>query len=255
MNESTSAQRLRGKQVVIIGGSRGIGRDIVAATQAEGAQVLAVARQEQPLRELARAFPGVQILALDATREDAPARVFEALRPDILVVCAGAIPHMAPLVEQSWEQFSRNWNSDIKMSLLFSQAALTAPLPRGGIVILLSSGAALGGSPLSGGYAGAKRMQMFLADYAQKEAARLRLGLQFLALVPGRIIPDTELGQAATEAYASSLGLSSADFLKSRPARPTAEDVARAVVELSSNSGEKAGRSFVLSASGLELLS
>ncbi|GLV54253.1 short-chain dehydrogenase [Dictyobacter sp. S3.2.2.5] len=254
MNESITAQRLRGKNVVIIGGSRGLGRDIVAAAQAEGARVLAIARQEQPLRQLAAAFPGVRVLTLDAASEGAPAKVFEALLPDILIVCAGAIPHMAPLVEQSWEQFSTNWNSDVKMSLLFSQAALTAPLPVGATILLMSSGAALGGSPLSGGYAGAKRTQIFLADYAQKESARLQRGLRFLALVPGRIISETELGKVAARAYASSLGLSPADFIETRPARPTPEDVANAVVALVSDPSERAGKTFVLSASGIELL-
>ncbi len=121
MNELRKAQRLRGKNVVIIGGSRGLGKTIVAATHAEGARVLAVARREQSLRQLAAEIPGVRVLALDAADEGAPAQVFETLLPDILVVCAGALPHMAPLVEQSWEQFSRNWNSDVKMSLCFSR--------------------------------------------------------------------------------------------------------------------------------------
>src|SRR6266481_7896515 len=141
MNELSKAQRLRGKNVVIIGGSRGLGKTIVAATHAEGARVLAVARREQSLRQLAAEIPGVRVLALDAADEGAPAQVFETLLPDILVVCAGALPHMAPLVEQSWEQFSRNWNSDVKMSLLFSQAALTTPLPAGTTIMLISSGA------------------------------------------------------------------------------------------------------------------
>ncbi len=124
MNESITTQRLHGKNVVVIGGSKGVGRAIVAAAHAEGAQVLAVARQEEPLRKLVAAFPAVQMLRLDATDESAPAKVFATLSPDVLVVCAGAIPHAAPLGEQSWEQFSRNWNSDVKMSLFFSQAAL-----------------------------------------------------------------------------------------------------------------------------------
>ena len=110
-NESNQTQRLRDKNVVVIGASRGLGRAIVAAVYAEGARVLAVARSAEPLKQLAAAFPGVRILALDATSEGAPTKVFETLAPDVLVVCAGAIPHMAPLVEQTWEQFSRNWNS------------------------------------------------------------------------------------------------------------------------------------------------
>ncbi len=255
MNESNQTQRLRDKNVVVIGASRGLGRAIVAAVYAEGARVLAVARSAEPLKQLAAAFPGVRILALDATSEGAPTKVFETLAPDVLVVCAGAIPHMAPLVEQTWEQFSRNWNSDVKLSLLFSQAALTTPLLAKTTVILMSSGAAVNGSPLSGGYAGAKRMQMFLAHYAQQEADRLQLGVRFLALVPGGIIPTTELGKVAVEAYASSLGLSTADFLKNREVKPTAEDVAHAVVECASDPHERAGKAFLVSEAGVKLLS
>src|SRR5258708_28090893 len=166
MNESITTQRLNGKNVVVIGGSKGVGRAIVAAAHAEGAQVLAVARQEEPLLKLAGDFSGVHILGLDATDESAPAKVFATPSPDVLVVCAGAIPHAAPLGEQSWEQFSRNWNSDVKMSLFFSQAALTTPLLAGTTIILISSGAAIGVSPLSGGYSGCKRTQMFVANYS-----------------------------------------------------------------------------------------
>ncbi len=254
MNEGIKAPRFHDKNVVVIGASRGLGRAIVAAAHAEDARVLAVARSAEPLKQLAAEFPGVRILALDATSEDAPAQVFETLAPDVLVVCAGAIPHMAPLVEQNWEQFSRNWNSDVKLSLLFSQAALTTPLPESATVILISSGAAVNGSPLSGGYAGAKRMQMFLANYAQKESDRLHLGLRFLALVPGGIIPTTELGKVAVEAYASSLGLSTADFIESREVKPTAEDVANAVVECASNPQERAGKAFLVSGAGVKLV-
>jgi hypothetical protein len=96
---------------------------------------------------------------------------------------------------------------------------------------------------------------MFLADYAQKESARLQLGLQFLALTPGRIMPETELGKAAIEAYASSLGLSPADFINNMGAKVTTEDVANAVVTLASDSRERAGKTFLVSASGIELLS
>jgi len=255
MNESNQTQRLRDKNVVVIGASRGLGRAIVAAVYAEGARVLAVARSAEPLKQLAAAFPGVRILALDATSEGAPTKVFETLAPDVLVVCAGAIPHMAPLVEQTWEQFSHHWNNDVQLSLLFSHAALTTPLLAKTTVILMSSGAAVNGSPLSGGYAGAKRMQMFLAHYAQQEADRLQLGVRFLALVPGGIIPTTELGKVAVEAYASSLGLSTADFLKNREVKPTAEDVAHAVVECASDPHERAGKAFLVSEAGVKLLS
>ena len=255
MNESITTQRLHNKNVVVIGGSKGVGRAIVAAAHAQGAQVLAVARQEEPLLKLADDFSGVHILGLDATDESAPAKVFATLSPDVLVVCAGAIPHTAPLQEQSWEQFSRNWNSDVKMSLLFSQAALTTPLASGTTIILISSGAAIGGSPLSGGYAGSKRTQMFLVNYAQKESDRLNLGLRFLALAPGGIMPNTDLGKAAVEAYAASIGMDAKDYIKGMGTSQTTEDVANAVVELASNPTSRAGNVFLVSVKGIETLS
>ena len=98
-------------------------------------------------------------------------------------------------------------------------------------------------------------MQMFLANYAQKESDRLHLGLRFLALVPGGIIPTTELGKVAVEAYASSLGLSTADFLKNMAARPTPEDVAHAVVECASDPQERAGKAFLVTGAGVTLVS
>jgi NAD(P)-dependent dehydrogenase (short-subunit alcohol dehydrogenase family) len=259
MNESSQTERLRDKNVVVIGASRGLGRSIVAAVSAEGARVLAVARKPEPLKQLAAQFPGVHILALDAAEEGAPAQVFAMLVPDVLILCAGAIPHMAPLSEQSWEQFSRNWNSDVKLSLLFLQAALTTPLPEGSTIILMSSGAAIGGSPLSGGYAGSKRTQMFLASYAQDESDNRSLGLRFLALAPGgNILAETELGQVAASAYAAVRGVSMQDFIRGqRGQHPqvTTELVAKAVIKLASQPQGGEGQSFLVTGAGVTLVS
>ena len=50
--------------------------------------------------------------------------------------------------------------------LYWMQAALKTPLKSGSRVLVGSSGAAQNGSPLSGGYAGAKRMLWLMAKYA-----------------------------------------------------------------------------------------
>src|SRR5438094_10506015 len=78
---------LTGKNVVVIGGSRGVGRRIVEAAVGKGARVLAVARQEGPLRQLAAEITGTEVLSLDAADEGAPAKVFDVLQPDVLVLC------------------------------------------------------------------------------------------------------------------------------------------------------------------------
>ncbi|MBV9756771.1 MAG: SDR family oxidoreductase [Alphaproteobacteria bacterium] len=242
---------LAGKTMVVIGGSRGVGRRIVEAAAGSGARVLAVARQQEPLRTLAGEVPGTDILALDATDPAAPAKVFDVLQPDILVLCGGAFPPTAPLHEQSWEQFAVNWESDVKIAFHFCKAALSRPLAPGASVVLISSGAALAGSPISGGYAGAKRTQLFIANYAQKESDRLGLGLCFMALAP-RIMPDTALGTHAVTGYSRYLGISAADFVNSMASPPTAADVATAVVELATNPDQSKGKVFVVSGKGLE---
>ncbi len=242
---------LTGKTMVVIGGSRGVGRRIVEAGVRNGARVLAVAREETSLRQLAEEVSGAKVLALDATDEAAPMKVFDALAPDIVVVSAGAFPPAAPLHEQSWLAFAVNWETDAKIAFHFCKAALTRPLPAGASVILVSRGAALVGSPISGGYAGAKRTQLFIANYAQKESDRFGLGLRFMALAP-RIMPDTELGRHAVDGYSRYLGVSPADFIQGMASPPSASEVADAVVELAANADRLKGKAFVVSGAGLE---
>src|SRR5260370_7629676 len=96
---------LIGKNVVVIGGSRGVGRRIVEAAIRNGARVLAVARREVPLRQLAQEVCGTEVLSLDATDEAAPSKVFEVLQPDILVLCGGAFPPAPPLHDPTCHEF------------------------------------------------------------------------------------------------------------------------------------------------------
>ena len=242
---------LAGKNMVVIGGSRGVGRQIVESAHNNGARVLAVARQEAALRALAQDVSGVRVLALDAIDEGAPAKVFSAIEPDILVLCAGAFPPAAPFHRQSWQEFAVNWETDVRMTFQFCKVALSRPLAAGSSVIVMSSGAALAGSPNSGGYAGAKRTQLFLANYAQKESDRLGLGLFFSALAP-RMIPGTELGKRAVDGYARYLGVSAADFVRGMAAPPTPADVAAGVLELATDPDRAKGNVFIVSGKGLE---
>ncbi|RWM21249.1 MAG: SDR family oxidoreductase [Mesorhizobium sp.] len=241
---------LQGQNVVVIGGSRGVGRSIVEAALGEGATVLAVARGTAALKELSWETSGVKMLAVDATNETAPDAVFAALEPDVLVICAGALAPSAPVQEQSWEDFSANWEMDVKASFLFCKAALQGRLKPGSRVVLISSGAAFsGGPPNSGGYAGAKRMQVFLAGHSQKESDRLGLGLRFMALSPARIMPGTGVGDRGIDGISAYMGISPADVLASMTDMQTPADVARAVVALAT--GQAQGCSFVVSGSGL----
>src|SRR2546425_4770107 len=162
---------LRGKVAVVTGASSGVGKATVQALVAEGVRVTAVARGGDGLRALrAEAGPGVETVQADASDPAAADRLIGELKPDLVVLAAGIQPTMGPLAEQTWESFSETWNTDLKAAFHFMRAAVTTPLREGSAVIVVSSGAAINGSHLSGGYAGAKRMQWLLAGDAQTHA-------------------------------------------------------------------------------------
>src|SRR5689334_11465012 len=166
---------------LVTGGSRGLGLGIVRALAAEGAAVWALARDAERLDQLKREVDGVHTLVADVADPQTAPETLRAARPDILVLNAGAAPFLAPVHQQSWEQFSRVWETDVHMTFAFGKQALLLPLAPGSVVVIVSSGAAIGSSPLSGSYAGAKRMQWLLAQYLQRESDALKLGIRFIA--------------------------------------------------------------------------
>jgi NAD(P)-dependent dehydrogenase (short-subunit alcohol dehydrogenase family) len=247
-------KQLDGKIAVVTGGSRGLGLGIVRALAAEGADVWALARDAERLDQLKQTLPGVQTLVADVTNPQTAPQTLGTTRPDILVLNAGARPFLAPIHQQSWEQFSRNWETDVQMTFAFGKEALTRPLAPGSVVVIVSSGAAIGGSEISGGYAGAKRMQWFLAHYLQGESDALNLGIRFVALVPKQIIGATELGHAAAAAYAAQQGISEQAFLERFGPPLTPEGVGRAVVDLLTDPAYRSGSAFGVSGGGMDAL-
>jgi hypothetical protein len=90
---------------------------------------------------------------------------------------------------------------------------LKTPLKAGSRVLVASSGAAQNGSPLSGGYAGAKRMLWLMAKYANGVSMQNKLGIRFQAIVPLQMIGNTGVGDAGAEAYARTMGIGRDGFL------------------------------------------
>ena len=101
----------------------------------------------------------------------------------------------------------------MKAGLYWMQAALNLPLKPGARVLVGSSGAAENGSPLSGGYAGAKRMLWLMAKYANGIARQKGLGIRFQAIVPLQIIGGTGVGDEASKVYARAVGIDREAFL------------------------------------------
>jgi NAD(P)-dependent dehydrogenase (short-subunit alcohol dehydrogenase family) len=203
---------LKDRQVIVTGGSRGLGLGLVEALVARGARVTIVARDPNALAA-ARERLGVAVIAADVTDEAAAHRILGEINPDILVLNAGARPPMGRLDQLSWADFSATWETDVKGGLYWMQAVLKTPLKPGSRVLVGSSGAAENGSPLSGGYAGAKRMLWLMAKYANGVSAQNKLGIRFQAIVPQQIIGNTGVGEAGASAYARAAGIGREEFL------------------------------------------
>jgi NAD(P)-dependent dehydrogenase (short-subunit alcohol dehydrogenase family) len=203
---------LKDKNVVVTGGSRGLGLGLVEALVAHGAAVTVVARNVDAL-EFVRTRLGVATISADVTDETAAHRILGQVRPDILVLNAGAKPRMGRLDQLSWADFTATWETDVKAGLYWLQAALNLPLKPGSRVLVGSSGAAVSGSPLSGGYAGAKRMLWYMAKYANGVSEQKHLGIRFQAIVPQQIIGGTGVGDEGANAYARAAGIRHEEFL------------------------------------------
>jgi NAD(P)-dependent dehydrogenase (short-subunit alcohol dehydrogenase family) len=209
-----STRDLSGTTAIITGASRGFGRATAIAIAAQGALVVGVARNEGLLHEVAEQIGDrLTPVVADVTDPHIAERLVSIYQPRTLVLNAGATPAPNRLSRLSWDSFATNWNVDVKHVFHFIQQALRHPLDPGSVVISLSSGAAIAGSPLSGGYAGAKATIKFISDYATFEAATIGADIRFVAVLP-QLTPATDLGRLYTHIYADQAGLTQEQFLK-----------------------------------------
>ncbi|MCD2194919.1 SDR family oxidoreductase [Actinomycetospora endophytica] len=217
---------------VVTGASRGFGRAIAAALVDAGTAVVGIARGEQDLfavrGQLGEPFTPV---VGDATDEALAETILREHRPGLLVLNAGAVPPMAPLSEQTWESFSVPWHVDTRQAFVWTRAALRTPLAPGSVVVSISSGAALFGSPLSGGYAGANATVRQMRAYAAGESERADLGLRFVTLFP-QMTPLGGVGAVGVAGYAALEGIDPETFAQRRAPLLTPEAVGAAVVEV-----------------------
>jgi NAD(P)-dependent dehydrogenase (short-subunit alcohol dehydrogenase family) len=159
---------------------------------------------------------------------------------------------MSPLQEQTWESFSQNWNVDVAQAFHWIRHALQRPLAPGSTVVAISSGAAINGSPLSGGYAGAKATVRLVTGYAALESERARLGIDFVSVLPA-LTPATDLGEKAVAAYAERQGVDVDTFVQSLRPALTAEQVGKSVLEIATGQ-RRDHRAYTLSSAGLSPL-
>ena len=245
---------LSGRTTVVVGASRGLGHGIARAFAEAGAPVVAVARTGQALAELAAASANIRTEIADAADETVAWSLLDHYEPQVLILVAGANPVMRPLQHQTWETFSVNWHTDVKIAFTWLREALLQPLQPGSRVVVISSGAAINGSPASGGYAGSKATQRFIAGYAEEESRRAGLGITVTAVMP-RMTPFGDVGRRGVRAYAARSGQTEEEYLQQFGAPLTPELAGAAMVELVRADAETVAPEYLLTGAGLQKLS
>ena len=230
---------------MVVGASRGLGRGIAAAFAQAGDNVIAVARSQT-------ALPGIKTEVADAADPAAAPALLDQYEPDVLILVAGASPVPRPLQLQTWETFSVNWHADVKIAFSWLREALLKPLKPGSKVVVISSGAAIAGSPASGGYAGAKATQRFIAAYAQQESRRAGLDITVTAVLP-RMTPLGDVGKSGVRAYAARTGQTEHEYIANLGELLTPELAGAALVDLVGQDPAATAAAYLLTAGGLRV--
>jgi hypothetical protein len=119
----------------------------------------------------------------------------------------------------------------------------------GSVVIAMSSGAAVMGSPTSGGYAGANATVRFISAYAVEESERAGLGIRFVSVLP--TLTPTGVEAAGVTAYAARYAKGDvAAYLEQLGPTLTLEQVGKAITELAADSTYDE-RAYMLTPAGL----
>ncbi|TCN43895.1 NAD(P)-dependent dehydrogenase (short-subunit alcohol dehydrogenase family) [Kribbella orskensis] len=246
---------LSSRTTIVVGASSGLGRGIATAFAEAGAPVVAVARTAAPLAELATATATIQPEVADAGDATVAADLLDRYEPEVVILVAGAGPHMRPLHQQTWETFSVNWHTDVRIAFHWLREALLTPLRPGSRVVVVSSGAAINrnGSPLSGGYAGAKATQRFITGYARDESRRAGLDITVTAVMP-TMTPYGDVGRRGVRAYAARGGQTEEEYLKELGDLLTPEIAGSALVDLVRADPATTAPEYLLTAAGLQNL-
>ncbi len=200
---------LSGRNGIITGAGRGIGRRIAERCAADGMRVALVARTESELTETAR-----EIEAAGGTAMVCPADVTDlatlrrivskALRAweriDLLVNNAGVLKSIGPL----WETDPVEWRADLEVNVFGVYAGCRAVVPAmmaagGGRIVNMAGGGTHGPFPYVSAYAASKAAVMRLTENLAFELDRADANVKVFGLTPGFIPTGMTRQFAATD--------------------------------------------------------
>jgi 3alpha(or 20beta)-hydroxysteroid dehydrogenase len=191
--------RFDGKVAVITGAAAGFGLTVATRLAEEGARLVLVDRDADPLREAAAKLDGLPVVADVSVESEVDGYVREAVdahgRIDLFFNNAGIEGRMAPMTELSVDDFDRVWAVNARGVFMGMRAVLRVMKPQGsGTIVNTASQAAIKGAATFSPYIASKHAVLGLTKSAALEGAPY--GIRVNCVAPGHI--DTRMARALT---------------------------------------------------------
>ncbi len=154
--------KLKEKVCIITGASSGMGRAIAELFASEGALVVAAARRQQRLEELAEGKSHIKPMVVDVSKEEqviamVKNTVKEYGRLDVLVNNAGVMDDFVPLAELSNELWQNVLHINVDAPMYAMREAIPTMINQGGgVIINITSIGGLQGSRAGAAYTTSK---------------------------------------------------------------------------------------------------
>lgn len=174
---------------LVTGASSGIGRATSIALAAAGYGVLALARSESALAELA-AIPGIRPVVQDVADPEKMAALLEAHQPDVLVNNAGVMPAQVTFAEMTQADIDRTLAVNLAAAINVTRFVLPGMMARKkGHIFFMGSTAGHAPFPKMAVYGATKAAVASLAASLRCEV--VGSGVRITEIVAGRV--QTEL--------------------------------------------------------------
>lgn len=208
---------IKGRSVIVTGGSKGIGRGIARVFAAQGAKVMIAARgreaADEVVAELRAAGGTAEAVACDVADWDSVQAMVEATAKafggvDILCANAGIFPQ-AKMVDLAPAEWDRVMATNLKSAFLSVKACIPwfEKAGKGRVILTSSITGPVTGYPGWAHYGASKAGQLGFLKTASMELARYNTTIN--AVMPGNIVTEglEGLGQAYLDTMAASIPL------------------------------------------------